>query len=220
MRLLFVYRYKASLRGYGGLQKFLAARRVSEDESGRLIIAEGGGTVEYATPSEITFSSTLDLMQPGRTAGEGNGEGSVSAGQGSEVVPVSRAIEACAAATPPVFANPKAVGGGVGGPLEACPIHSPPVCPLPAADSTSAKAATLTPSPSTSCDSFNPSNGPEAIPAPLVTVGGEHPGGSGGRKGGHVEGFDKRRLPEVGPLSCDSLSGVELVCGDIFEESW
>lgn len=31
---------------------------------------------------------------------------------------------------------------------------------------------------------------------------------------------DRRRLPEPGPLTLESLSGVELVCGDIFREAW
>lgn len=31
---------------------------------------------------------------------------------------------------------------------------------------------------------------------------------------------DRRRLPEPGPLTVESLSGVELVCGDIFREAW
>lgn len=31
---------------------------------------------------------------------------------------------------------------------------------------------------------------------------------------------DRRRLPEPGPLTFESLSGVELVCGDIFRETW
>lgn len=38
--------------------------------------------------------------------------------------------------------------------------------------------------------------------------------------GGCAGGIDKRRLPEGGPLTCESLSGVELVCGDIFQEPW
>lgn len=31
---------------------------------------------------------------------------------------------------------------------------------------------------------------------------------------------DRRRLPGQGPLAVESLSGVELVCGDIFQEEW
>lgn len=38
--------------------------------------------------------------------------------------------------------------------------------------------------------------------------------------GGCTGGIDKRRLPEGGPLTCESLSGVEFICGDIFQEPW
>lgn len=41
------------------------------------------------------------------------------------------------------------------------------------------------------------------------------------KDGGGSKGFaDRRRLPEPGPLTLESLSGVELVCGDIFREAW
>lgn len=33
-------------------------------------------------------------------------------------------------------------------------------------------------------------------------------------------GNARRRLPVKGPLTCESLSGVEFVCGDIFQEAW
>lgn len=43
----------------------------------------------------------------------------------------------------------------------------------------------------------------------------------GGRAAGiDTAGIDRRRSPEEGPLTCESLCGVELVCGDIFQEPW
>ncbi|CAN0387206.1 unnamed protein product, partial [Ectocarpus sp. 8 AP-2014] len=40
-------------------------------------------------------------------------------------------------------------------------------------------------------------------------------------KNGSVEDVvNRRRLPEPGPLTAESLAGVELICGDVFEEAW
>lgn len=43
-------RYKASLRGYGGLQKFLVARRKTRGDSGPLVISEDGSSVVAVAP--------------------------------------------------------------------------------------------------------------------------------------------------------------------------
>lgn len=48
-----ITRYKASLRGYGGLQKFLVARRETRGGSGQLVISEDGSSVVAAGPPVI-----------------------------------------------------------------------------------------------------------------------------------------------------------------------
>lgn len=88
----------------------------------------------------------------------------------------------------------------------------PPACnPVPTA------ASSLTSSlPGASCDepTVTDGNRPPAIP---TAMGGESDGDSTS-KGGSIA--NRRRLPEQGPLTFESLSGVELVRGDIFQEAW
>ncbi len=184
-------RYKQSLRGYGGLQKFLVARRGASDASNSLEIAENGATVRIAPTEDVSSPRqedrvTDDRGMEDRTSGEGLGIG--------------------AGAVPAASADTAVTADGT--------LIAPATCLVVASASLSLNRSL----PDLSCK--EPSAKDIGPPTTVATEGDS--GGCKSRKGSSGgEGVaERRRLPEPGPLSTESLSGVELVCGDIFQEAW
>ncbi|CAM9263907.1 unnamed protein product [Scytosiphon promiscuus] len=160
--------YKSSLRGYGGLQKFLVARREASDVSSRLLIAEDGAGVAIARADTCAPSDGHESVPdhgkilPVDEETAQRREGVV--GQESSFLTLSRSGSIC---------------------LQA--------------------------------------NAPDAKRLPMTTSGVTEEYRDGGRSGAGSRGeinVDRRRLWERGPLTVESLSGVELACRDIFQEAW
>ncbi|CAM9374606.1 unnamed protein product, partial [Laminaria digitata] len=189
------HRRQDSLRGYGGLQKFLVARRkiIDGGTPSRLRIAQDGFKVTAAAAA----------VSPPPVAWESSRGGGAAAGQRSSLS-LRRRTGRC---------------------------HRRGCCCRP---TSTASSASTSPSPSSSLSSSGVSSPvpPDEAAVPLSTTLGAiaraPPGGGGSsgrdsRKGGSsggANGAERRRLPEEGPLTCESLSGVEMVCGDIFKEDW
>jgi len=194
-------RYKQSLRGYGGLQKFLVARRGASDTSNRLDIAEDGATVSIATTEDVSSSQQEECVTDDRGK-EGRTSGGVSVQQGSSVGVLG-------------------IGAGAAPAASADTVLSIDGTLVPPATCVAVATASLSLNPSfphLSCkEPFAKDNGP---PATLATEG--YSVGYKNRKGRSGGGgtADRKRLPEPGPLSIESLSGVDLLCGDIFQEPW
>lgn len=84
--------------------------------------------------------------------------------------------------------------------------------------STAASSLTLSRSGS-SCSEANVPDESRPTVTHLGTTGEDGDGDKSGIGGRSDINAERRRL-QRGPLSVESLAGVELVCGDIFEESW
>lgn len=204
--------YKASLRGYGGLQKFVATRVEMSDPRSRLVFVADGGTIGLTT-TETTSPVTDDSPHRRRTVdGQAVGEklmqGSDFAGQ-DECKRLARLAGGDETETTVdasvVLPDLGKVALEGSSPAQVCGIlGSPPI-------STSSES-TLASSCLCSCgDTIVPREGYSSIPPTPPRLA---------ERGGRAGGIYKRRLPEGGPLTCESLSGVELLCGDIFQEPW
>lgn len=204
------------MRGYGGLQKFLVARRGASDTSSRLDIAEDGARVAIARiqaapppageasssqqenaaddiPDETTVSSVV-VEQDCSGGCLGTNAGAVTAGVAGTAVSKGHSSK---------FDQQESSVVGRPLPLAAC-------TPVPAA--TSSVTLSL---PGASHDGATVTDGNQH-PA-FQTAMGEQSDGAKTRIGGVAK---SRRLPEQGPLTFECMSGVKLVCGDIFQETW
>ncbi|CAM9865234.1 unnamed protein product [Ectocarpus sp. 12 AP-2014] len=197
-------RYKSSLRGYGGLQKFLIARRRASDASSRLSITEDGTRVTVCLADECPSALHPSSSQP-RDAAAGERCEEETTHRSGFVEHYCR--RAC------------------------CDTHDD-------AEAASSSAATVVPlSHSSEIDNGKswedgsppPSTTCEALPTACsltshmlgLSCVDSTPGDGTICKDGSIEDVvNRRRLPEPGPLTAESLAGVELICGDIFEEAW
>lgn len=100
--------------------------------------------------------------------------------------------------------------------LSAVGTPLPPTVCTPVSIATSPVASFL---PGSSCDQLTITDGSRPTVFPTAVEGGSDGArtGKGGRDGSIAT---RRRLPEQGPLTSECLSGVNLVCGDIFQEQW
>ena len=252
-------RYKDSLRGYGGLQKFLVARRenVNGGAPSRFTIAEDGSKVAAApvrvSPPPVAWESSRDGGMVVDGSDKTNGAGTTSCGctTGQDCAAPCRCTEENDAATSTYVSAVKTI--------EAAAPTAAAAAAAAAADSVTftvssasndkelssdsgltsspARAAALTatststPTPPSSSLSFSRVSSPappdKAVGAvsatPEASARASDGSGCSGRdshQGGTANGAERGRLPKEGPLTCESLSGVEMVCGDIFEEDW
>lgn len=245
------------MRGYGGLQKFLVARRKNIDGGApsRLTIAEDGSKVSAASPEVSPPPVASEISRDGGVAIDGSEKADGGAGaccgfitgqdcetpcRCAEEKDTATATEASAVVTTGAdaatitsasayYSVDSAVSSASsdgepssGGALTSSPART--------AASTAASTSTST-SPSSSLSSSRvsspapPDKAAGAMSATLEVIArAPDNGGSSGcnsrSKGGSANGTERRRLPEEGSLTCESLSGVEMVCGDIFEEDW
>lgn len=237
-------RYKKSLHGYGGLQKFLVARKGTRGALGSLVIAPDGAKVTVA-PTDAPLSPLTSRATQRRGAVSNPDERSQVADYGpvrcsaiieQDALPCLGANKGRAVAhAADADALVPTLDSGLGD-LEAAPkavlSSLSPTFTL----STAALTSTLTSTPNSpptlessapcaSCDAFAHADGHRPTPKPPLPVGRNPDGNDGCGSDSSCNGEDgsgviRRRLPEEGPLTCMSLSGVELVCGDIFEEAW
>lgn len=201
------------------------SRREASGVSGGLEIREDGATVTVAPAETDLFSVGGCSSSRGGGAADNRGEtgttpGEVSVEQGCPGGCRSTAVAGV------VTAAPASAGHSEGCPSEVGDRESsaegtapPPSASLPA----SPAAVPLTSSlPDRYCEESTVTDDNQP---PLIGDGNskESSGGRGrnskGSSGSTVVA-DRRRLPEQGPLTLESLSGVELVCGDIFREAW
>ena len=250
---IFADRYKDSLRGYGGLQKFLMARRkvIDSGTPSRLNIAENGSKVTAAAPASVcpplvVWEALRDegAAVKGSEKTERRGMACCNCTAGWDCAcPCgcakkssvdTAAVDAAAVADVPASAAAANAAASVTSAVSSAlsdwePFSDSALTSSPARTVPSTEASTPT-SPLSSLSSSR------ASPTPTGEVAGSYSttseaatrapdsgGGSSGdsRKcGGGLQGTERRRLPEEGPLTCESLSGVEMVWGDIFEEDW
>lgn len=188
------------MRGYGGLQKFLVARRGASDISNSLEIADDGSRVTIASTETVSSSRQDDSVADDRGTEERTWD-EASVEQGSTGGLGVRAGAATAA-----FVDTAVSIDGTSTPPSTCLA-------------TATAALSFTPSlPGPSCKApcAETCEPPVALATEEKPTGHESSRGSNGGDGA----ADRRRLPEPGPLTIESLSGVELVCGDIFQEAW
>lgn len=104
------------------------------------------------------------------------------------------------------------------------PLGDPRLPASPVGTVSTAASTSASSSPCSARDGPTPADELGPIPALPMVVGvgpiGNSNGSGGIEKAGCGVGIDRRRLPQDGPLTCQSFSGVELVCGDIFQETW
>ncbi|CAM9305759.1 unnamed protein product, partial [Hapterophycus canaliculatus] len=198
--------YKSSLRGYGGFQKFLVARRGASNVSSCLLIAEDGARVAIA-PTETDLLSEgrestppeCDILPTDKetTRGQERAVGPESLPSLAVTTTTGAATVAAAASVPgncrSEVDDGDSFADGARHPSSTCAV-----------DKASTAASSLTSSRSGS--SFLETN-----------YRGGNACGIGGKSKINAE---RRLLPEQGPLTAESLSRVELVCGDIFQEAW
>lgn len=220
-----IARYKNSLRGYGGFQKFLVARKGAGDASSRLRIAEDGARVtivpaEADHPSEGR-ESTLeqgDVLPTAEMARRCEGL------LGQERLP-SRVVTtagdittaAAAAAVAEVPDNRRSEVDDRESSADGATLPSS----TRAIQMVSAAASSLTLSRSvSSCTEGNAPDENRPPATPPAFAGEYRDGDRNGIGGRSAIKPGSRRLTEQGPLTVECLSGVELVCGDIFQEAW
>eukprot|EP00752_Nemacystus_decipiens_P002241 g2124.t2 len=208
-------RYKNSLRGYGGLQKFLVSRRGASDTSSRLEIREDGATVTVAP------MKTDHLPSGGRSSREDSS------------APLDRAEAEATPSDISVEQSPDGRGGAAVGIVAATSSYDKVdnrgqsfdgTVPAPSAFLPASAAAVALTSSFSSLSSKDPS----VVDDSQRTVTGDRNRKLSGEERHNEDGSgsgitvfaDSRRLPEMGPLTSEALSGVELVCGDIFREAW
>lgn len=192
-------RYKASLKGFGGLQKFLVSRREMHGAPSGLDISEGGVRVAYRptnlrSPTE-THGALNDTSITGRKSiqpptGERNSaEWPADPGEDATASDTAFASAFAPAASPGVSRDPDIADGDRS-------VDSSPGASLPEARRHG--------------DDPDPGEGEHESGA----CDGSSPQGRGGGR------TSSRRLPARGPLTKEALSAVELMHGDIFEEPW
>ncbi|CAM9160519.1 unnamed protein product [Sphacelaria rigidula] len=229
-------RYKASIRGYGGLQKFLVGLTKSQTVGQRLHISPDGsmvslrptsvesiecGQVEAPTPPQcnadssdrpITIPFEIDhtaVKYPVAALEVNKMQVNTRSHRDESTYAIQHAI-------PPAQSL----------------LDSPSRCPLAPACTVSAPVVCES-SDGLCTESRVPcSSSPSAvIPGLMGSLEGESgrsgaggndgTGSNGNEDGALVEGNQERcRLPKAGPVTCEALDRVQIYCGDIFQEPW
>ncbi|CAM9436613.1 unnamed protein product [Ectocarpus fasciculatus] len=198
------HRRQSSLRGYGGLQKFLVARRRASDASSRLSITQDGTRVTVClttkTPSALNPSSSqLRDAAAGERCDKETTHCSGLVEQDCRGACRDIHDDAEGASNPAATVVPLSHSSEIDNGTSSADGSPPPSTTreaLPTACSLTSSMLGL------SCDDSTPGDGTNC-------------------KDGSVEDVvNRRRLPEPGPLTVESLAGVELLCGDVFEEAW
>lgn len=214
-------RYKASLRGYGGLQKFLAGLR-ERQTSGRLDVSPDGSTV-MLRPTVASIVPGDVQTPPARDVETRNG--SDSAADALDVgLRVTSSIPDESTDSPPGGERqhlPFEAAVESSSSLSSTPGLSAPNCTVPTPPPISCGTSSGHAKPTTpSSYRFSGPLSSSPLDAQVWSEASISETRSGDVDDPKIENVGRRRLPEAGPITCESLDCIEMICGDIFQEPW